>query len=183
MGSLAVRKAVGADMIPQPKLTLPVRQARDDRFARFADDLRSSTSVVQAPWPCWVRSVVTLGRLADQSGSSTTCSCPAGIRPWPGARRPSWRSPRRPSSCCCRQGLLSYIPQCPGWHRRARPGGRRAPAGLRHVQRLPLSYHDYRETGELMTRLTGDISLLQDCWCRCWSRSAAASCWVLGMWR
>ncbi len=31
-----------------------------------------------------------------------------------------------------------------------------------HVQRLPLSYHDYRETGELMTRLTGDISLLQD---------------------
>lgn len=31
-----------------------------------------------------------------------------------------------------------------------------------HVQRLPLSYHDYRETGDLMTRLTGDISLLQD---------------------
>lgn len=31
-----------------------------------------------------------------------------------------------------------------------------------HVQRLPLSYHDYRETGELMTRMTGDISLLQD---------------------
>jgi len=31
-----------------------------------------------------------------------------------------------------------------------------------HVQRLPLSYHDYRETGDLMTRLTGDINLLQD---------------------
>lgn len=31
-----------------------------------------------------------------------------------------------------------------------------------HVQRLPQSYHDFRETGELMTRLTGDISLLQD---------------------
>lgn len=31
-----------------------------------------------------------------------------------------------------------------------------------HVQRLPQSYHDYRETGDLMTRLTGDISLLQD---------------------
>lgn len=31
-----------------------------------------------------------------------------------------------------------------------------------HIQRLPQSYHDYRETGELMTRLTGDISLLQD---------------------
>lgn len=31
-----------------------------------------------------------------------------------------------------------------------------------HVQRLPLSYHDYRETGELMTRMTGDIGLVQD---------------------
>lgn len=31
-----------------------------------------------------------------------------------------------------------------------------------HVQRLPQSYHDYRETGELMTRMTSDISLLQD---------------------
>lgn len=31
-----------------------------------------------------------------------------------------------------------------------------------HVQRLPQSYHDYRETGELMARMTGDISLLQD---------------------
>lgn len=31
-----------------------------------------------------------------------------------------------------------------------------------HIQRLPQSYHDYRETGELITTLTGDISLLQD---------------------
>ncbi len=31
-----------------------------------------------------------------------------------------------------------------------------------HVQRLPQSYHDFRETGELLTRLTGDINLLQD---------------------
>ncbi len=31
-----------------------------------------------------------------------------------------------------------------------------------HIQRLPQSYHDYRETGELMTRLTGDIGLLEE---------------------
>ncbi|MEE9554995.1 MAG: ABC transporter ATP-binding protein [candidate division Zixibacteria bacterium] len=31
-----------------------------------------------------------------------------------------------------------------------------------HVQRLPQSYHDYSETGEIITRLTGDINLLQD---------------------
>jgi len=31
-----------------------------------------------------------------------------------------------------------------------------------HVQRLPQSYHDYRETGDLMTRMTGDIGLLED---------------------
>lgn len=31
-----------------------------------------------------------------------------------------------------------------------------------HIQRLPQSYHDYRETGELITRLTGDINLVQD---------------------
>lgn len=31
-----------------------------------------------------------------------------------------------------------------------------------HIQRLPQSYHDYRETGELITSLTGDISLIQD---------------------
>jgi ABC-type multidrug transport system fused ATPase/permease subunit len=31
-----------------------------------------------------------------------------------------------------------------------------------HIQRLPQSYHDYRETGELITSLTGDINLLQD---------------------
>lgn len=31
-----------------------------------------------------------------------------------------------------------------------------------HIQRLPQSYHDYRQTGELMTRLTGDMNLLQE---------------------
>ncbi|MFQ5600771.1 MAG: ABC transporter ATP-binding protein [Candidatus Krumholzibacteriia bacterium] len=31
-----------------------------------------------------------------------------------------------------------------------------------HIQRLPQSYHDYRETGELMTRMTGDVRLVKD---------------------
>jgi ATP-binding cassette subfamily B protein len=31
-----------------------------------------------------------------------------------------------------------------------------------HIQRLPQNYHDYRQTGELMMRLTGDINLLKD---------------------
>lgn len=31
-----------------------------------------------------------------------------------------------------------------------------------HVQRLPQGYHDYRETGDLMTRLTGDLNLVTD---------------------
>ena len=31
-----------------------------------------------------------------------------------------------------------------------------------HVQRLPQAYHDYRETGDLMTRLTGDVGLIQE---------------------
>ncbi|HSG98501.1 MAG TPA: ABC transporter transmembrane domain-containing protein, partial [candidate division Zixibacteria bacterium] len=31
-----------------------------------------------------------------------------------------------------------------------------------HVQQLPQSYHDYRQTGDLMARMTGDISLLKD---------------------
>ncbi len=31
-----------------------------------------------------------------------------------------------------------------------------------HIQRLPQSYHDYRQTGELMMRLTGDINLLKE---------------------
>ncbi len=31
-----------------------------------------------------------------------------------------------------------------------------------HIQRLPQSYHDYRETGELMTRLTGDMELVKE---------------------
>ncbi len=60
------------------------------------------------------------------------------------------------------KGLLSYVHNV-----QASIVGHRLVANIRlrvfsHVQRLPLSYHDYRETGELMTRLTGDISLLQD---------------------
>lgn len=31
-----------------------------------------------------------------------------------------------------------------------------------HVQRLPQSYHDYRQSGELLMRLTGDINQLRD---------------------
>ena len=31
-----------------------------------------------------------------------------------------------------------------------------------HVQRLPQSYHDYRQTGELMMRLTTDINMLKE---------------------
>jgi ATP-binding cassette subfamily B protein len=31
-----------------------------------------------------------------------------------------------------------------------------------HAQRLPQSYHDYRETGDLLTRITGDITLLEE---------------------
>ena len=31
-----------------------------------------------------------------------------------------------------------------------------------HVQRLPQSYHDYRQSGELLMRLTGDINQLKD---------------------
>ena len=31
-----------------------------------------------------------------------------------------------------------------------------------HVQRLPQSYHDYKEMGELMTRITGDLNLVAD---------------------
>ncbi len=60
------------------------------------------------------------------------------------------------------KGLLGYIHSV-----QASIVGHRLVADVRlrvfsHVQRLPQSYHDYRETGELMTRLTGDISLLQD---------------------
>jgi len=60
------------------------------------------------------------------------------------------------------KGLLSYLHVV-----QSKVVGHRLVADVRlrvfsHVQRLPLSYHDYRETGELMTRLTGDISLLQD---------------------
>lgn len=31
-----------------------------------------------------------------------------------------------------------------------------------HAQRLPQSYHDYRESGDLLTRITGDITLLEE---------------------
>lgn len=31
-----------------------------------------------------------------------------------------------------------------------------------HIQRLPQSYHDYRQTGEVLMRLTGDIDLLKE---------------------
>lgn len=31
-----------------------------------------------------------------------------------------------------------------------------------HIQRLPQSYHDQRETGDLMMRITGDLSLVKD---------------------
>ncbi len=31
-----------------------------------------------------------------------------------------------------------------------------------HIQRLPQSYHDQRETGDLMVRMTGDLSLVKD---------------------
>ena len=60
------------------------------------------------------------------------------------------------------RGLLSYV-----YAVQSAVVGHRLVASIRlrvfsHVQRLPLSYHDYRETGDLMTRLTGDLSLLQD---------------------
>lgn len=60
------------------------------------------------------------------------------------------------------KGLLTYVHSV-----QAKIVGHRLVADVRlrlfsHVQRLPMSYHDYRETGELMTSLTGDISLLQD---------------------
>ncbi len=49
----------------------------------------------------------------------------------------------------------------------AKSVGHQVIAGIRlsmfsHIQRLPQSYHDYRQTGELMTRLTGDMNLLQE---------------------
>lgn len=60
------------------------------------------------------------------------------------------------------KGLLTYVHNV-----QAKIVGHRLVADVRlrvfsHAQRLPLSYHDYRETGDLMTRLTGDVSLLQD---------------------
>ncbi len=50
-----------------------------------------------------------------------------------------------------------------------------------HIQRLPQSYHDYRETGELMTRLTGDISLLQNLLVETFVNLASQLIIILGM--
>jgi ABC-type multidrug transport system fused ATPase/permease subunit len=60
------------------------------------------------------------------------------------------------------KGLLAY-----GHEVMSKIVGHRLIADIRfqlfsHVQRLPQSYHDYRETGDLMTRMTGDLSLLND---------------------
>jgi len=59
-------------------------------------------------------------------------------------------------------GFLEYSQSVP-----AKTAGHGITAAIRlqlfsHIQRLPQSYHDYRETGELITGLTGDINLLQD---------------------
>lgn len=50
-----------------------------------------------------------------------------------------------------------------------------------HIQRLPQSYHDYRETGELITSLTGDISLLQDLLVETFVKLAGQLIIILGM--
>lgn len=50
-----------------------------------------------------------------------------------------------------------------------------------HIQRLPQSYHDYRETGELITSLTGDISLLQDLLVETFIRISGQLVIILGM--
>ncbi len=60
------------------------------------------------------------------------------------------------------KGVFNY-----SYHVLSQTVGHRLVAEIRlrlfsHVQRLPLSYHDYRETGDLMTSMTGDISLVQD---------------------
>ncbi len=60
------------------------------------------------------------------------------------------------------RGLLTYTREV-----QSKAAGHQLLASIRmrlftHVQRLPQSYHDYRETGELMTRLTGDMELVQE---------------------
>jgi len=50
-----------------------------------------------------------------------------------------------------------------------------------HIQRLPQSYHDYRQTGELITRLTGDINLLQDLLVETFIRLTGQLAIILGM--
>ncbi|HSG99028.1 MAG TPA: ABC transporter ATP-binding protein, partial [candidate division Zixibacteria bacterium] len=50
-----------------------------------------------------------------------------------------------------------------------------------HIQRLPQSYHDYRETGELITRLTGDINLLQEMLVSTWVTLGSQVIIITGM--
>lgn len=60
------------------------------------------------------------------------------------------------------RGLLTYTREV-----QSKAAGHQLVADIRlrlftHIQRLPQSYHDYRETGELMTRLTGDMELVKE---------------------
>ena len=46
-------------------------------------------------------------------------------------------------------------------------GGRSLGYGIRvamysHLQRLPLAYHDKRRTGDVLTRVTGDVLVVED---------------------
>jgi ABC-type multidrug transport system fused ATPase/permease subunit len=50
-----------------------------------------------------------------------------------------------------------------------------------HAQRLPQSYHDYRETGDLLTRMTGDITLLEELLVETVIRMAAQMLQILGI--
>jgi ABC-type multidrug transport system fused ATPase/permease subunit len=50
-----------------------------------------------------------------------------------------------------------------------------------HAQRLPQSYHDYRETGDLLTRITGDITLLEELLVETMIRLSGQALQVLGI--
>ena len=59
-------------------------------------------------------------------------------------------------------GALSYFASV-----RSQTAGHQIVASIRrqlfaHTQRLPQSWHDYRETGDIMARLTGDVQLVQE---------------------
>jgi ABC-type multidrug transport system fused ATPase/permease subunit len=59
-------------------------------------------------------------------------------------------------------GILGYVQDMS-----AKTVGHALAASIRlqvfsHAQRLPQSYHDYRESGDLLTRITGDITLLEE---------------------